>query len=272
VHGRTVGALHLTLRPGERSLNPADARLLNDLARQAGIAVQAARLTGELRVLTHDLQQSRERLVAAQEEERRRLRRDLHDGLGPALASAAFKVDAARNVLHRDPDRADGLLAGVGDQMQDTIADIRRLVYALRPPVLDQFGLAEGLRNYAFQIEGDTSFTVTAPASLASLPAAVEVAAYRIALEAMANAARHARAQGCRVRLAVDGPDLLVEVIDDGQGMPVERRHGVGLHSMRERAAELGGICTVESRAGMGTTVRARLPLAVAGAQWEGNP
>ncbi len=261
IQNERIGELHIALRPGEQQLSRADSLLLDDLSRQAGIAVQAARLTGELRTLTRDLQQSRERIVTAREEERRRLQRDLHDGLGPTLASGSFKVEAARNLLRRDPDQADALLAGVADQMQDAIVDLRRLVYHLRPPALDQLGLVDGLRQYTTQLDGETRFVVESPDELAPLPAAVEVAAYRIALEAMANVIRHADARVCRIRLAVDDTSLLLEVIDDGRGVPERPAHGVGLHSMHERAAELGGICAIGPRPEGGTMVRARMPL-----------
>lgn len=261
VHDTRVGDLRIALRAGERELGDADRRLLDDLTRQVGIAVQAARLTNDLQTLTQDLQQSRERLVSAREEERRRLRRDLHDGLGPALASGSFKVEAARNLLRRDPERADALLAGVAEQMHETIDDIRRLVYDLRPPALDQLGLVEGLRQHAGQFEGRTRIAVDAPNDLATLPAAVEVAAYRIGLEAMANVLRHAEADHCEVRLRVDDSDLLLEVSDDGRGLPADGRRGVGLRSMQERAGELGGACDIAPRPEGGTTVRARLPL-----------
>lgn len=261
--GEMVGELRLRLRGGERELSAADRRLLGDLTRQAGMAVQATRLTGELRSLTEDLQLSRERLVTAREEERRRLRRDLHDGLGPQLASLSLKVDAARNLLRRNPERADAVLESIGDQMQATIADIRRLVYELRPPALDQLGLATALQQYAAQLPGDTTIVVDASGELPPLPAAVEVAAYRITLEALTNVLRHAAAGHCVVQLCCDDRALLLAVSDDGQGLPAQAAAGVGLRSMRERAAELGGVCTVERQVGGGTVVRARLPLAV---------
>ncbi|MDP9373135.1 MAG: sensor histidine kinase, partial [Chloroflexota bacterium] len=211
-------------------------------------------------------QQARQRLVAAREEERRRLRRDLHDGLGPQLASLSFKAEAARNLFRRDGARADALLAAVADQAQEAIADIRRLVHALRPPALDELGLVAALRQHAAGPLG-LGVTVEAPAALPPLPAAVEVAAYRIAQEAVTNAARHARARSCVVRLTPETAALRVEVADDGVGLPPERAAGVGLHSMRERAAELGGSCVVEGRPGGGTRVVAMLPIAV----WPGD-
>ena len=263
VQGETVGELRLAHRPGEHEWNAADQRLLNDLSRQAGIAVQSARLTVDLRHLTVDLQHSRERLVTAREEERRRLRRDLHDGLGPSLASITLKVDAARNLLRRDVAKADRLLEGVTEQLQTTVADIRRLVYDLRPPALDQLGLVAALKQHMLHLDSRTRIVVQAPDDLPSLPAAVEVAAYRITLEAVTNVLRHAEARQCTVSIIVDRQTLVVDIRDDGRGVPVHHHTGVGLRSMHERAAELGGTCTIEMLTTGGTLVRAHLPLAL---------
>ena len=209
-----------------------------------------------------ELQRARERLVAAREEERRRLRRDLHDGLGPALAGAALKVEAAENLLVSEPAAAGALLEDARSEIQNAVADVRRLVYALRPPALDELGLVGALREQAEKLGAADHPRVEIDASdeLKSLPAAVEVAAYRISLEAMTNAARHADARTCVVRIALNG-DLELEVVDDGGGLPDDYRAGVGISSMRERAEELGGTCEVESLDGRGTRVRARLPL-----------
>jgi signal transduction histidine kinase len=209
-----------------------------------------------------ELQQARERLVAAREEERRRLRRDLHDGLGPALAGAALKVEAAENLLASDPRGAAGLLEDARAEIQDAVADVRRLVYALRPPALDELGLVGAIREQAERlgVGEHIRVEVDGPEQLDGLPAAVEVAAYRIALEAMTNVARHADAHRCVVRISVDG-NLELEVFDDGHGLPSDFRAGVGIGSMRERAEELGGACEVEPVDGRGTRVRARLPL-----------
>ncbi len=260
----TVGRIVLSPRSPGESFAPADRRLLDDLARQAGIAAHAVRLTNEL-------QRSRERLVAMREEERRRIRRDLHDGLGPALSSAMLKLGAARRLLPSGSP-ANDLILEVREDMRATVADVRRLVYDLRPPELDQLGLVLAIRDYGEQCEGATSgeagmrVTVDASEKLPTLPAAVEVAAYHIGREAITNAARHARARLCRVRLAFEGtserPELRLDVTDDGAGLPEERTAGVGLSSMRERAEELGGTCTVESPPGGGTRVLARLPVA----------
>jgi signal transduction histidine kinase len=251
----TVGQLVLAPRgPGE-SFTKSDLRLLEDLARQIGIAAHAVRLTA-------DLQRSRERLVTAREEERRRLRRDLHDGVGPQLAALTLKLETARRKLAADPD-ADALLSALGDRTRAAVADIRRAVYALRPPALDEFGLVPVLRETAAQY--GPGIRVEAPENLPPLPAAVEVAVYRIAGEAITNVVRHAEARTCVVRITLDEGALRLEVSDDGVGIARDRGAGVGLRSMRERADELGGACTVEPGVGGGTRVSARLPLGASG-------
>ena len=243
--------------PGE-AFTPSDRRLLEDLARQAGVAVHAARLTADLR-------RSRERLVTAREEERRRLRRDLHDGLGPRLAAQTLKVGAARSLYPGDPTAADELLTELEADMDATLNEVRRLVHNLRPPALDQLGLIGALRDVAERYEpgpatGGLSISIRAPEELPSLPAAVEVAAYRIVQEALTNVVRHAHAGSCEIRLSV-GDELELEITDDGVGLPADHRSGVGLSSMAERAVELGGTCIVEPSSLGGTRVLARLPL-----------
>jgi signal transduction histidine kinase len=227
------------------------------LPAQAEVAVHAVRLTS-------DLQHSRERLVATREEERRRLRRDLHDGLGAQLAGLNVQAGTLRRLIPSDPGAADELVVELREELKGAISDIRRLVYGLRPPALDDLGLAEALRRLAerYGSEGEhPRVSVKAPEDLPDLPAAIEVAVYRIAQEALTNVARHAKAQGCMVRLAVDG-DVELEIIDDGVGIPAGRNAGVGLSSMRERASELGGSCLIDSVPEGGTRVIVRLPLA----------
>ncbi len=271
--GETVGRLVLGRRHGEEDFSSADRRLLDDLARQIGVAVHAARLTEEAVRLSDDLQKSRERLVTAREEERRRLRRDLHDGLGPQLASLTMKAEAARDLLESDPDRSNDLLQDITAQAQEAVTDVRRLVYGLRPPALDDLGLLGALKAQA--THGDhigLRVTLETPDELPVLPAAVEVAAYRIVQEAVTNAARHARARHCTARITPDEQAgvLRLEVTDDGRGIPVGRRAGVGLSSMRERAGELGGSCNIEMLPSGGTSVWAILPLARGASQGEG--
>jgi signal transduction histidine kinase len=257
-----VGQLLLGPRAPGESFSSADRRLLDDLAREAGVAVHAVRLTTNLQRMTADLQRSRERLVNTREEERRRLRRDLHDGLGPTLASLVQLLDTARMLVSRDQEAADALLIDVKDQIKMAITDIRRLVYALRPPVLDELGLVSAIGEHIGRYNQPNGLRVLidAPDPLPALPAAVEVAAYHISLEALTNVARHANAQTCRIRFSLEN-GLIIEITDDGDGLPVDRHAGVGLTSMRERAAELGGEFRIEPAKTHGTRVWARLPL-----------
>ena len=257
-----VGQLLLGPRAPGEIFSSADRRLLDDLAREAGVAVHAVRLTTNLQRMTEDLQRSREHLVNTREEERRRMRRDLHDGLGPTLASLVQLLDTARTLVARDPEAAVTLLGDLKLQIKTTITDIRRLVYALRPPALDELGLISAIGEHIghYNQSDGLYVSIDAPNHLPSLPAAVEVAAYHIALEAVTNVARHAHAQTCRIRLSIES-GLCLEITDDGDGLPADFHAGVGLTSMRERAAELGGECKIESGAKHGTRVLARLPL-----------
>jgi signal transduction histidine kinase len=251
-----IGRLLLSPRAPGEGFSAADRSLLEDLARQAEVAVHAVRLTT-------DLQHSRERLVATREEERRRLRRDLHDGLGAQLAGLNVQAGALRRLIPRDPAAADELVVELREELRGAIADIRRLVYDLRPPALDDLGLVEALRRLAERYGsegGQLRVTVEAIEDLPDLPAAVEVAVYRIVQEALTNVARHARAHSCVVQLAVN-EDVALEIVDDGVGIAEERSAGVGLSSMRERASELGGSCLVEPAPEGGTRVLVRLPL-----------
>jgi signal transduction histidine kinase len=252
--GATVGELLVAPRAGE-ALGAQDRRLLDDLARQAGVAVHAVQLTT-------DLQRSRERIVTAREEERRRLRRDLHDGLGPRLAGLTLRIETARDRLAHDP-VADKLLGDLSARMEDAVGDIRRLVYGLRPPALDDLGLVGAIRQVAGSYDpSGLEVDVDAPEALPPLPAATEVAAYWIAQEALTNVVRHARAGHCFVVIVFDDPadTLTVTIEDDGIGLSPERRSGVGLQSMRERGEELGGTLVIESLPTGGTRVRATLP------------
>jgi signal transduction histidine kinase len=252
--GAKIGELRCG-RSGE-ALTTADRVVLEALARQAGVAAHAVRLTAEL-------QRSRERLVTSVEEERRRLRRELHDALGPQLAGLTLGIETARQRLADDP-ATDALLAELGRQAEDAVGDVRRLAHGLRPPALDELGLAAALHQLAQQATrtAGVQVQVHVPEALPALPAAVEVAAYRISAEALTNTVQHAAAHTCDLTVSVDpaANALLVEVRDDGRGLAPDRPPGVGLGSMRERAAELGGRCDVATLPQGGTRVRARLP------------
>jgi signal transduction histidine kinase len=254
-HSETIGHLMVSARAPGEGFNPAEINLLENVARQAGTAVYAAQLTA-------DLQRSRERLVTTREEERRRIRRDLHDGLGPQLATLGLKVDAARNYLDHDSDTTKQLLAELKGEIQNAIGDIRRLVHDLRPPALDQLGLVPALWEFA-AAQNDHNrldINIQAPDMMPSLPAAVEVAAYRIALEAMTNAIRHSQARSCTVEFEINDK-LSLKIWDDGTGLPGGNQDGVGLSSMRERTAELGGTFEIKSPQSGGTVISVHLPL-----------
>ncbi len=261
-----IGELIVGLRAGQRRLGAPDLAVLELLAGPLALALHATALSAAL-------QDSRLSIVATREEERRRLRRDLHDGLGPALTGIAFKADAARNTLAGDPERAGELLGQLRADTTAAIDDIRRLVYGLRPPALDDLGLIGSLRQQCARLAqradgGRVAVELDAPDDLPPLPAAVEVAAYRIVTEAMTNAARHSDATRITVRLALpDGAGLLIEVSDDGTGPGSSWQAGLGLVSMRERAAELGGSCEAGPTPGGGGRVTAALPLSPAAAE-----
>ncbi len=277
LHGERVGTLLVAPRPARSNgstaadgddpgIADADRRVLQDLAGPLSSAAFALRLSG-------DLEKSHRALLAAREEERRRLRRDLHDGLGPSLAGIVMGLDVVRSSLGRgDAERADHLVGTVAGQARAAVDDVRRLVDGLRPPALDDLGLVGALgallptgprseqgRRYG-DAPGAPALDVTTDGELSALPAAVEVAAYRIAAEAVTNAVRHAGASSVRVHLTTTPTELTVVVRDDGVGIDPDARRGVGLGSMRERAAELGGWCTV-APAAAGTEVVAVLPL-----------
>jgi len=251
-----VSELLVGSRGPDEPFGPAGLHLLDDLARQAGVAAHAVRLTT-------DLQRSRERLVTAREEERRRLRRDLHDDLGAQLAGLNVQTEVLRRLIPRDSAVADELVVELRTELQAAISDIRRLVYDLRPPALDDLGLITALRQLVERYGAESEHLqvmVEMPEELPPLPAAVEVAVYRIAQEALANVVRHAGARTCVVRLSVTD-EVRLEIIDDGAGIPAERTAGVGLSSMHERAEELGGGCVVEPVLEGGTRVLVELPL-----------
>jgi two-component system NarL family sensor kinase len=233
--GGRVGDLLVGVRAGDRRLNAADLAVLDLLATPLAVAQHATRLS-------QALQASRERLVTATEEERRRLHRELHDSLGPTLTGAALTADAAGNIIGSDPARATQLAAQAGGQIRAAIDEVRRLVYGLRPPALDEVGLSGAIQRHATQLAGEVAITVDSDPHLPQLPAAVEVAAYRIATEAVTNVVRHSGARHAIVSIRADAHTLRLSVTDDG-ALNGAWRPGVGLGSVAERAAELGGAC-----------------------------
>jgi signal transduction histidine kinase len=255
-HGETVGYIVLGPRAPNEAFTFTDLRLLKDITPQVGVAVHAVRLTA-------DLQRSREQLVLAREEERRRLRRDLHDDLAPTLASLGLTASTAADLIPTNPATAARLVKELQAEIRATVGDIRRLVYDLRPPTLDEMGLLAAVRERAAQYSNAPDgfhVTVDAPVELPTLPAAVEVAAYRIVQEALENVSKHSQARECGIRFR-NHNGLEIEITDNGIGLPPNSTPGVGLRSMRERAEELGGSCVIERGANRGTRVLACLPI-----------
>ena len=250
-----IGELEVGLRSPGEALSTADHQLLGSIALLTAATVRTIQLTDEV-------QEARVRTVSAREEERRRLRRDLHDGLGPMLAGQGLKLGAARQLLRTKPEVAERLLDEVISQSENTVTEVRRLVYALRPPTLDEFGLVQAIREHveALRMGIPLKITLNAPDDLPDIPAAVEVAAFRVFQEALNNVVRHAQAQECIITIQV-GDSMEISIQDDGVGLAADRSSGVGLVSMRERAAEVGGVCRMESRSGHGVCVRLSLPL-----------
>jgi two-component system, NarL family, sensor kinase len=245
LHGEErMGELIVGVRSGQSRLDPADERILDLLAAPIAVAVHATRLADALG-------RSREQAISAREEERRRLRRDLHDGLGPLLTGVVLNAETALRLVRSDPARSEALLGELRDRTTGALNDIRRLVYELRPPALDSLGLVGALEEYAMLLsrraDGSAlSVTIDAPTPLDNLPAAVEVAAYRIVTESLTNVTRHSTATSAVVSLVAHGTELQVSVHDDGVNVGGGWQPGVGLTSIRERAAELGGRCAIQ--------------------------
>jgi signal transduction histidine kinase len=260
--GELVGALSLAPCGPNEAFSAADRRLLRDLAAQAGAAAHAVRLTVELRSSLEDLRRSRERLVAAQEEERRRIQRDLHDGLGPVLASMRLRLEACLDeVRNGDPLARD--LERLYELVGQATGDIRRLVYDLRPPVLDQLGLLPALRQHCERFSRETGVAVGFEVDRGlRVPAAAEVALLRVAQEALLNVGKHARASRADVRLERSDGALSLVVRDDGVGFDANGHggEGTGLGSMRERAELPGGTLRLAAHPG-GTEVTVSIPV-----------
>ena len=258
--GETQGELRLGARPD--GLSRSERRLLDGLSRQTAVAVHGV-------LLGRDLQHSRELLVSAREEERRRLRRDLHDGVGPALAAAALQVETAREVYARDPAAAAAMLDRAALRLRGAVDDVRAVVHGLRPATLDDLGLPDALVELAARFEAPGRRVTATVADVPGRTAAVDAAAYLVAAEALANAARHAAARHVELELAAGQAGLVLTVTDDGVGLRPGAgpgagpgpRPGLGLRSMRERAEELAGTLTVGTGPIGGTRVSLWLPV-----------
>lgn len=231
----TSGTLLVARRSLGEPFTESELNLLGNIASQAGAAAHAVRLTADLR-------KSRQELVTAREEERRRLRRDLHDGLGPTLASLTLKIEAAKNLLKSDPEKVESLLGDLKSQTQETILNIRSLVYDLRPPAIDELGLVGAIQSTIDRHGLEfPHLMLEVEEPLPDLPAAFEVAIYRISVEGITNMIRHSQAKRGTIRIQQVKQALMVELIDDGVGLDALQSKGIGLASMQERVEELGG-------------------------------
>jgi two-component system, NarL family, sensor kinase len=253
-HGaETIG--RLLIAPREFAGMPVqfNEQLLADVARQVSLTLWAAQLST-------DLQASRLRIVTAREEARRQLRRELHDGLGAGLASITLQADTAMDLLPDDPQTAVQILESLIEQSEQTTRELRRVIHDLRPPVLDDVGLNGALQEL-LNIRTTTEFDLDVPAALPLLPAAVEIALYRIAQEATTNIIKHAQARHATLTLRLSEQAAVLKIEDNGQGLLSDGSNGVGRHSMRERAEELGGTLTIQPNQPHGCTVTAQIPL-----------
>lgn len=276
--GKEVGTLRIVSRPGDH-LSAGDARLLDVLLGHAGPIVDNYLMNQGLQLLADDLQTSRERIVFAREEERRTLRKNLHDELAPRLAALGLNASAAELYVNKEPEIAKALLTELRQVIRSTVEDIRTLVHDMRPASLDEWGLVGAIRQRIRELAGpseyrdspgmsgkDLSIKLHAPQQMPRLPAAVEVAVYWIATEALSNAVRHAQATECTVRIAMNTPrQLTLEVVDNGIGLGERTgsasKGGIGIESMKERAVELGGKCMIESLIQGGTRISASIPV-----------
>jgi len=239
------------------ALGRRDREVLGDVVPHVTLAVGLVRLTGDLR-------RSRLSVVSAREEERRRLRRDLHDGVGPSLTGISMGLRTVMRKLRGAQPQLSGvtLLERLADEVDASAGEVKRIVRDLRPTALDDQGLAGALTEFARSLDGVLDVTLSLPRADCTLPAAVETATYRIAMEALNNVVRHADATSCSLCLVVSD-HVELDITDDGIGIPHRHSAGIGLTTMRERAAELGGATVIAPVAPHGTRVHATLPLAV---------
>jgi signal transduction histidine kinase len=246
---QSIGEIEVSARSGE-ALAPTDVRFLGEVAGFLAVAAEAIRVSDSLRQAQHALE-------TAHAEERRRVRRDLHDGIAPTLASVRLKLSA----LRRTSDGS-GLLDDAIAQVSDTIREVRRIVDGLQPSVLEDLGLVPALQILVADVRqtADMRLALEAPPTMPELPADAANTAYRVVSEALANVMRHSRASACLVRVDHRAGMLEVEISDDGQGFDTDRAGGMGLRSIATRASLANGEASIASVPGAGTTVTVRVP------------
>jgi signal transduction histidine kinase len=243
---RALGALWVVM-PASDPINPSKERLIRDLASQTGLVLRNVRLIEELRA-------SRQRLVAAQDDERRRIERNLHDGAQQQLVALSVQLRLARTMVDRDPAKAGELLDGLQGAANDALTELRDLARGIYPPLLADQGLAAAVEAQARKVP--VPVTVD-PDGVGRFPQEIEAAVYFCTLEALNNVAKYAQATSVTVRLAKEDGVLTFEVRDDGVGFdPSTGGHGTGLQGMADRLDAIGGRLGVDSAPDSGTTVR----------------
>lgn len=249
---RPLGSLIALSRTAGYPLAQSDYHILQEVALQIGVALYLSNMT-------EVLQSSREQIVVAREEERRRIRNDLHDGLAPTLSSFQLQLGAIRRLMVVNPGEAETIIQELGRDLKQATQDIRDLVYHLRPPMLDELGLIGAIQSLGL-LDDHLQLELDVPDPLPPLSAATEVALYRIVTEAVHNVAKHADATVCAIRITLDPGALSLTITDNGRGLPAGYSSGIGHESMAERAAELGGTFSLLPAAPSGTCIEVRLP------------
>ncbi|GAA3390817.1 GAF domain-containing sensor histidine kinase [Cryptosporangium minutisporangium] len=259
--GELVGVLCAAPRRAGESWSDPDRRALAQLARHTGAVVHADRLTTALRRSLEELRRSQQRLVTTQEQERRRIQGDLHDGLGPTLAAIRLHLETCLDPGTPVPAWLRHELGRIDELVGEAGSDVRRLVYGLRPPTLDQLGLVAALNQHVLQFGRDTGVAARfTGAAVGSPSAAVQITIFRVAQEALTNVVKHAHATSVDVAMWNEDARLHLRVDDDGAGFKQGAGDGTGLRGMRDRAASVGGAVTLDSRPGGGTRLSLTVP------------
>jgi signal transduction histidine kinase len=251
-----LGALTLSKPPND-PVTSAEEKLLTDLASQAGLVLRNVRLTAELRARLEDLRSSRQRLVAAQDEERRKLERNLHDGAQQQLVALAVKARLASALVGKEPEKELAMLSDLQLELGDALETLRDLARGIYPPLLADKGLGAALEAQARK----AAVPVTVePNGIGRYPQEIEAAVYFCTLEALNNVAKYAEASSVKVGLADEDGELQFRIVDDGRGFDTSvTEYGTGLQGMADRLDAVGGTLDVRSEPGRGTTVIGRV-------------
>ncbi len=259
--GTLVGEIAVSKPLGE-PLTPTEQALLADLASQAGPALGNVRLAAELRDQADELRASRQRIVAAQDQERRRIERDLHDGAQQHLVAMAMNLQIAQELIRTDPAEAEALVAEVRSEASEALGTLRDLARGIYPPALSDHGLGAALEAHIVKTFPMVRLEIEPPAAVLRCTPEVEAAAYFCALEALQNCGKHAPLALVHVRLYAELDSLIFEVADDGPGFAMESVHkGTGLQGMADRLAAVRASLVIRSAPGQGTLVTGRLPV-----------